>query len=311
MKTLRWALALFVVLWVLTGVTQIRTEEKAIVRRFGEVVAYWEPGLHVGLPWGIDRIDRIPTKVVRQLRIGYAADQADLAMPIGQLLTADQNLLNVQVAIDYSIDETPQGLTDYLTQRESVDGLIIRAVESSLAEWFSAHRVDDVLLTGNVAIPRWLMSQLPSHLEPFRLGVQVQQASVAYLAPPDAVKSAFDEVNRAQTNIRTLENKAKQEADQRLRIAQAEANRQTQTAEANADEKRRLAMAEAIAFTLRLEQYRRLKQDNPDVLTGIWWDEMGKLLVGMKSRGRIDLLDEKLGADGLDITQFLPPSKGK
>jgi len=311
MKTIRWALALFVVLWVLTGVTQIRTEEKAIVRRFGEVVAYWEPGLHVGLPWGIDRIDRIPTKVVRQLRIGYAADQADLAMPIGQLLTADQNLLNVQVAIDYSIDETPQGLTDYLTQRESVDGLIIRAVESSLAEWFSAHRVDDVLLTGNVAIPRWLMSQLPSHLEPFRLGVQVQQASVSYLAPPDAVKSAFDEVNRAQTNIRTLENKAKQEADQRLRIAQAEANRQTQTAEANADEKRRLAMAEAIAFTLRLEQYRRLKQDNPDVLTGIWWDEMGKLLVGMKSRGRIDLLDEKLGADGLDITQFLPPSKGK
>jgi hypothetical protein len=65
-----------------------------------------------------------------------------------------------------------------------------------------------------------------------------------------------------------------------------------------------LAKAEAGAFEKRLEQYRRLKQDNPAILAAIWWDEMSKLFVKMKANGRIDLLDHYLAGNGLDITIF-------
>ena len=46
----------------------------AVVRRFGQVVARPGPGLWVGLPWGIDRVDRVPVRTARQLTVGYDPD---------------------------------------------------------------------------------------------------------------------------------------------------------------------------------------------------------------------------------------------
>src|SRR5438128_11105476 len=100
----RWLLLLLIPLvgYLLTGVAQVRPGERAVVRRFGRVVAQPAPGLWVGLPWGMDRVDRVPVNFVHHLTVGYdqAGDQ-DALMPAGQLLTGDQNLVNVQVAVDY------------------------------------------------------------------------------------------------------------------------------------------------------------------------------------------------------------------
>ena len=74
---------------------------------------------------------------------------------------------------------------------------------------------------------------------------------------------------------------------------------------------RQLARAEADSFVKRVGQYHQLRRKNPDVLATIWWDEMGKLLRRMKENGRIDLLDNHLGPDGLDITIMGPQAKKK
>ena len=60
-----------VALYLLTGVAQVRPEERGVVRRFGAVVARPGPGLWVGLPWGVDRIDRVPVRTARQLNVGF------------------------------------------------------------------------------------------------------------------------------------------------------------------------------------------------------------------------------------------------
>ena len=72
-----------------------------------------------------------------------------------------------------------------------------------------------------------------------------------------------------------------------------------------------LARAEAANFEKRLKQYQQLRKDNPNILAGIWWDEIGKLFASMKENGRIDLLDNHLGSDGLDITIAPPLPKKK
>ena len=61
----------------------------------------------------------------------------------------------------------------------------------------------------------------------------------------------------------------------------------------------------------RLEQYHRLRQANPEILNAIWWEEMSKVFSRLKENGRIDLLDNHLGPDGLDITQIVPQPKKK
>ena len=94
-----------------------------------------------------------------------------------------------------------------------------------------------------------------------------------------------------------------------MREAEATRYQLDQQGQAYADGKYAVAVAEAQSFLHRMEQYQRLRKQNPEILTAIWWDEMGKTLLGLKGRGRIDMLDQYLGPDGLDITQIVPPPK--
>src|SRR5262249_17433427 len=176
-----------------TGIAQVRPEERAVVRRFGQVVARPGPGLWVGLPWGIDRIDRVPVRTVRQLRVGYDPQAGtDIpGTPPGQFLTRDQNLVNLQPLPAHPIGETDQELDDFGMHKDRVDAALTRETEAAAGEWAGGRRVDEVLLTGNATLPAWLMAHLPEQLATLRLGVRIQRVSVAYLAPPDEVRAAF------------------------------------------------------------------------------------------------------------------------
>jgi membrane protease subunit HflK len=307
---LRYIFLVVLFAYLATGVAQMRPEERAVVRRFGRVVARPGPGLWIGLPWGMDRIDRVPLRTL-QLAIGFddSAIEDTGTTPAGQVLTGDQNLVNVRLVAEYAVSEADGDLEHDVLNNDRVEPLLAEQVEALTAEWAAARGVDDALLTGRAALAAYLADKLPGRLAPLNLGILVQRVSVTHLAAPEAVREAFEEVNQAQAAIRTRENEAQRDAGRRMRDAEATAFRAQQQAAAYRTERLAAASAEAEAFRKRLDQYRSLKKTNPDVLTAIWWDEMGKLLLGMKSRGRIDLLDSHLGPDGLDITTFLPPRK--
>jgi membrane protease subunit HflK len=287
--------------YLLTGLTQVRPGERAVVRRFGRVLAHKpEPGLWIGLPWGMDRVDRVSVDLVRPVTVGYQPQEdEDLVTPAGQLLTGDHNLVNLQVVLNYSVQ--PDHVDDYVIQGDRADSLIARAAETLLAEWVAGRTIDEVLIEGKSVLPRWLVEQIRERLESYHLGVSIQDASVAHLLPPGEVKDAFDNVTRAQTEIRTSLHKAETDAEQRLRSAQADQYKMGQQATAAAAEQLLLAHAEADSFERRLEQYRKLRRDNPAFLAGIWWEEMGKLFAQMRARGQIDLLDSHLANGELDI----------
>jgi len=306
MRYLFGILLLGLIGYLLTGVTQVRPGERALVRRFGRVVDKPGPGLRVGLPYGMERVDRVPVDLVRRVAIGYQpeTDESDQTTPPGQLLTGDHNLVNVQVVLDYSVRDDQ--LEDYVVQAERADGMIARAGEAMLAEWVSGRKVDEVLIRGKAELPSLLVERTQARIEPYRLGIVIQRASVAHLFPPAEVKDAFDDVTRKQSAMRTQEYKAREEAAKRLRDTQAEKHRIEKMTAAYVNERVVLAQAEADTFEKRLKQYQELRRDNPHFLAGIWWDQIGKLFTQMKDAGRLDLLDNHLGPDGLDIT-VVPP----
>ena len=309
MRRSRLLLLLAVGAYLLTGLTQVQPEERGVVRRFGKVVARPHPGLWVGLPWGIDRVDRVPVRTARQVKAGFAATDAP-GTPAGQFLTGDQNLVNVSVVIDYAIGETDGDLDDYVAHRDRVDGELAREAEAAAAEWTAGRGVDDVLLAGSAELPAWVMARLPARAERLRLGVRVQRVSVAGLAPPDEVRVDFERVTQAQTGIRTKEFQARQEAEQRRRQADALKYKFEQEAAVFRDGQLRQARADADDFLAQLAAFSTLKARDPNALSVIWWAEMQKVLVGVRARGgRVEPLDEHLGKDGLDLTQFLTPRK--
>jgi modulator of FtsH protease HflK len=310
MRRLRYLLPVLLVAYLLTGMAQVGYDERAVVRRFGRVVARPGPGLWVGLPWGIDRIDRVQVRTVRQLNVGYIAEEANDApgTPPGQLLTGDQNLVNLKLVVEYAVDDREGELEQFVANEGLVPRVLADEAEALAAEWVGTRTVDQVL-SGRSAIARRVSDQLQERLAPHRLGVVVQRVSVAELSAPAEVQDAFQQVNQAQTNIRTRRNQAEQEAQRLRNEAEATKVRLSGEADAYKDEKAKAATADATTFTARLEQYQRTRAANPEILSAIWREEIGKVLAGMKGRGRIEVLDDVLGPNGIELNQFLPTNR--
>jgi membrane protease subunit HflK len=299
MRWFRILLVVGVALYLLTGVVEVRRGERAVVRRFGRVLEERpEPGLWVGLPWGMDRVDRVEVDSVRSVTVG-GDEEGEQAIPSGQMLTGDHNLVNVQATLYYKV--RPEGVAEFVLQQSRVPGILTRLAEATAAEWVAGRGVDEVLLAGKTALRAALIDRVRERVDDYRLGVEVLDARVAQVAPPDEVRDAFDGVARAQTGIATARYRAEQDAASRERLARAETFRIDQNARAYAHARRVLARQDAKRFLDRLGQYEAARGKNPDYLRQIWQEERGRLFAKMKENGQIDLLDHHLGQGGLDV----------
>jgi membrane protease subunit HflK len=288
-----------------SAVTQVQPGERAVVRRFGRVLADKPgPGLYVGLPWGIDRVDRVQVDRVRRVTVGYdpAASEEGSQTPPGQMVTGDHNLIDVQVEIYYAVK--PDEVERFVFQADRADGLVARAAETALVEWVAGQTVDSLVSGDRQGMQDRVRALTQERLAPYELGVAIQGATITYLNPPRQVKADFAAVAQEETRRETAINQARQAANTRLLDAKAEAFHIRRLTAAYQKEQRLQAQAEAATFNRQLEQYRRLRRENPGYLNGLWWDEISRLYARLRETGRIDLLDNYLGADGLDITQM-------
>jgi membrane protease subunit HflK len=291
----------------LTGFVQVRPGERAVVRRFGRVLPHKPgPGLWIGLPWGMDRVDRVPVDKIQSVNVGYQEDVAEAAIPAGQLLTGDHNLVNIQVTLFYKVraDE----VDDYITHVDRVEGLIARAAEVVLAQWVAARTVDDVLLNAKTALRTVLTNGTEQHLRDYRLGVEFLDSRVVLVSPPDDVKPAFDRVVRAQTAIETRKLEAQREVDAREKEASAERTRVDLEAKDHVRRVTEIGRVRVAKYKDNLEKFNEAKDRNPNYLRQIWDREMIKLLNQMQKNGQIGVLDDllhKLGI-GLNTMQAVP-----
>ncbi|MFO0970301.1 MAG: protease modulator HflK [Gemmataceae bacterium] len=311
---IRWLLgALFLVLFFITAatsLTQVQPGQRLVVRRFGRILPDTPgPGLHIGLPWGIDRVEAVAVNTERAVVLGYrpSPDERDDVMPPGQLLTGDHNLVNVQAEVRYTVRDTEAAR--YVLHKDRVDAVIARTAEAILAEWVAGQPVDEVLLKGQHALRRRLLDELPGRLEPYELGIRIEDASLQPLFPPDRVREFFEAVNQAETAIETKKNQARERADTRLSEAKAEQYSLERLADAYATEKRFEARADADRFRTALAQYRLIKAKNENYLDVLWLDEMTRLYVKMGEAGRVDLLDNVMDKGGLNVFMSPLPKK--
>jgi membrane protease subunit HflK len=305
-------LAIVVVLllaaYLLTGVVQVRPGERGVVRRFGRLLEYrLEPGLAFQLPWGMDRVERVAVDRLQSVLVGYQEDDfSGESMPPGQLLTGDHNLVNVQAVLTYKVQ--PGAEAEYVLQVDRLDAVLTRTAEAVMAQWIAARNVDDVLLNGKNELRPVLVGQTKEWIKPYRLGVQILDARVALIAPPDDVKPAFDSVALAQTRNTTLRHEAEQAVARELNQAEADKYRLEKETEGYVYTRKKLAEQDAQRFLKRLHEYQAGRQRNPQYLRQIWEEERGKLFQRLKQNGQIDLLDHHLGANGLDL-MTVPPAR--
>src|SRR5690606_10982955 len=109
-------LAVAVALWgVVSSFYTVQPEERAVVKRFGDVYGITDPGLHFKLPFGIDNVQLVATERVLKQEFGFrtedvssdrssrysAADHPEESL----MLSGDLNIIDVEWVVQYRISD--------------------------------------------------------------------------------------------------------------------------------------------------------------------------------------------------------------
>jgi membrane protease subunit HflK len=253
------ALILGAVAYLASGITVVQQDELAVVRRFGAVLREpWGPGLHWGLPWGIDRIDRVKPGQTRTLTVGardpQAAPLASSPNPeTDDFLTGDLNLVTAQAIIQYRVlDPVP-----FLFAARSVDATLAVVSESALTRALAGRSIDDVLTTGRAEVADRMLRAVQERVDLQGLGVSIRAVRLGRVAPPVPVAPAFADAARARSDRRQAVTRAEEYRDRAQADARGQAREIADRAAGQFDRLVQGARGEADRFTKVLAESRK------------------------------------------------------
>lgn len=249
---LRW-LPVLVGLWlVFSSFVLVAEQERGVVLRFGHFARMMEPGPHLKMPWPIERVIKVNATQIKTF-----SDN----VPV---LTADENIVQVEINVQYRIADPKQ----YLFGTRDADAVLTQAALSAVRELVGRSTLDTVLGARN-AIAVAARTNLQRSLEAYRTGIVVTELNLPNARPPEEVKPAFDDVNSAQQDKDRVISEARAYAAKVVPEARGEASRVRATSEGYKTATVARATGDAQRFSLLVEQYK----DAPDVTRKRLWLE--------------------------------------
>lgn len=233
-----------------TSVYTVEPSEEAVILRLGRYVSTRPPGLHLRLPFGVDRVIKVKTKVILQEEFGFRSQgddggrttYADADLKSESLtLTGDLNVANVEWIVQYQISDPKKYL---FNAREVLKNL--RDISQSVLRRVVGDRiVSQVLTTGRVEIAEEAQRLTQEVLDRYDVGVRIVTVKLQDVNPPESVRPAFNEVNAAKQEQEKAINQAEREyntvipeaigkAEQTVRNAQGYATAAVNRAEGDA-----------------------------------------------------------------------------
>ena len=102
---------IFVFIILASSIFIVDQKEQGVVIRFGRFNRLTEPGLHMKLPFGIERKYKVPTQMVLKDEFGFRTEKAGVTTVYSELdfpdesimLTGDLNIVDVEWIIQYRI----------------------------------------------------------------------------------------------------------------------------------------------------------------------------------------------------------------
>jgi modulator of FtsH protease HflK len=250
------------ILWLLSAIYIVPTDAQAVVTRFGRIVEpRMMPGIHLSLPWPLDRVSRL--KVQQQQRLVIGGDASDSVLgrtqPLQtQFLTGDQNVINLRVVVQYYVGVP----SDYLFQQENVTRTIGGAVESELARRVARRDVDSVLTTEKAAIQEEVRAAAQKVLNEYRAGALLSSVNIELAAPPPEAADAFRDVASARADSSRIVNEAQGYSNDVLPKARGAAQQLIEASEAYKQRKINEAQGDASRFTEVAAEYAKASDVN-------------------------------------------------
>ena len=223
--------------------------ERGVVERYGRPVRDLLPGLHVKLPFGMERVRRVPgPERSLPMPIGYRLIDEKLGKaptgPLKEWLTGDSNIVEIKGTVLYSIRDPRQYLygvsnvTDldpYSIEPRSPDFALRRVAEAALTEIIGKLPVTRVITGGAATIAGAAEERIQRDADALGLGVEIVRFQLQKSGPLASVERAFREVQDAKAKRDQGRSLAETAAGELLSKARSNARSQRQEAEAGAE----------------------------------------------------------------------------
>ena len=278
-------------LWLLTSLYIVPADQQAVVTRFGKVVEPRVlPGIHLAMPWPINRVSKLKVQQLQRLVVGGGVSDGVLgrSQPVqAQFVTGDQNLIHLRVAVQYSV-ALP---APYLFTAADVPTAVGAAVGSELARHIANRTVDAVLTTEKVAIQDQVQAKAQQLVNGYGLGVRLASVSIESAQPPPEARDAFNDVASARADSSRIVNEAQGYANDIIPKARGEAEQMLNAANGYKQRKIDEAHGDADRFTQVAAEYARAADSNGRRL---YLETMEQILPKIKklfvdNRGNLDL----------------------
>ena len=234
--------------------------ENAVITRFGKYQQTVGSGLHVKLPFGIDKNYNVDIKTLRAEQFGFKTIKAgrnneykNNISEESEMLTGDLNIVDVEWVIQYKVTDPKQWLFN-VYEREQTIRDISRSVINTLV---GDRAIFDVISSDRSTIQNLAQEQMNENFKALGLGINVTTVQFQNVVPPIEVQAAFEDVNKASQDMKRLINEGKEEYNKEIPKAQGEADRQIQVAEGYAAERVNMAKGDVARFNAVYEEYKR------------------------------------------------------
>lgn len=187
-------------LWLGSGVFIVQEGQTGVVLQFGSYHHTTGSGIQVRLPYPVQSHEIVNLSQIRTLEVGYRNSIRAKQAKESLMLTDDENIIDIQVAVQYKLKEA----TDYLFNNRSPDEAVFQIAETSIREVVGRSRMDDVLYDKREQVGQDIAATMQQILDRYKLGIQISSVSVQNAQPPEQVQAAFDDAVKANQDRERL-----------------------------------------------------------------------------------------------------------
>jgi len=251
--------ALLLLIGLFTTYYTVPADSVGVVQRFGKYVSTEEPGLHFKFPFGVDEVQVLAVR--RQLKLEFGSTpNYEYTNPdqVGEeperergMVTGDLNAALVEWVVQYHIVDPKL----YLFHVRAPGSTLRDLGEAVMREAIGDRTVDEVITIGRQEIEVVALARLNELAKNYMLGVTIDQVVLKNVNPPGPVQNSFNEVNKAQQDRESMINVANGEYNKVVPRAKGEAEQKVSEAEGYRKKRVNEALGDVSAFNAVLEQY--------------------------------------------------------
>ena len=273
------ALALALLVGVLTCFYTVDDKQQAVITTFGQVTDIADAGLHFKLPFGIQQAHKVDVNIYQKIELGYttAADGSTVSNASeSSMITGDYNIVNVDFFVEYKISDPVQ----YLYSSNQPELILRNLIQSQVRNVVGSSSVDNVLTTGKENIQMQVRELVTQILQEYNIGLTLVDVRIQDAEPPTQdVIEAFKSVETAKQQAEAVLNEAKAYQNAKLPEAQAQADKLLQNAEYLKQKRINEALEQVAMFNAMYAEY----QNDPEITRSrMYYEAIQQVLPGVK-----------------------------